>query len=68
MTHHLVPSPRPASNHPTPLRSPPPAIANGAGVLDATRCIRFAQRLAVLIRRIQAHNTDVPKEASSHDI
>jgi hypothetical protein len=68
MTQHLVPSPRPASNRPTPLRSPSPALANGAVVLDASRGIRFAQRLAVLIRRIQAHNAAVPKEAPSHDI
>ena len=67
MTQPLVPSPRPASNRPTPLRSPPPALANGAVVLDATRGIRFAQRLAVLIRRIQAHNAAVPQEAPSHD-
>ncbi len=68
MTHYLVPSPRPASNRPTPLRSPPPALANGAVVLDPNRYIRFAQRLAVLIRRIQVHNATVPKEAPSHDI
>ncbi len=68
MTQHLVPSPSPASNRPTPRRSPPPALANGAVVLDANRCIRFAQRLAVLIRRIQAHKAAVPKEAPSHDI
>ncbi len=68
MTHHLVPSPSPAPNRPTPRRSPPPALANGAVVLDAHRCIRFAQRLAVLIRRMQAHNAAVPKEAPAHDI
>lgn len=67
MTHHLVPSPSAVSNRPTPRRSPPPALANGAVVLDAHRCIRFAQRLAVLIRRIQAHNAAGPKEAPSHD-
>ncbi len=67
MTHHLIPSLSPASNRPTPRRSPPPALANGAVVLDAHRCIRFAQRLAVLIRRIQAHNAAVPKEAPAHD-
>ena len=68
MTHHLVPSPSPASNRPTPLRSPPPGLANGAVVLDAHRGIRFAQRLAVLIRRMQAHNAAVPKETPSDDL
>ena len=66
MTHPLVPSPSPASNRPTPLRRLPPALAHGAVVRDTHRCLRFAQRLAVLIRRMQAPNAAVPKETPSH--
>lgn len=53
MTHHLIPHP-PSAILLTPLRSPPPATKMGPTVLDLDRRIQFAQRLAVLIRRMQA--------------
>ena len=53
MTHHLVPHP-PLTIPLTPLRSPPSATETGPTVLDLDRRIQFVQRLAVLIRRMQA--------------
>ena len=53
MTHHLIPTPRSAL-HLTPLRSPSPETAAVPIVLDLDRRIQFAQRLAALIRRMQA--------------
>ncbi len=53
MTHHLIPNPRSAT-HLTPLRSPSPETEAVPIVLDLDRRIQFAQRLAALIRRMQA--------------
>ena len=53
MTHHLIPK-HPSATHLTSLRSPPPTPATVPSVLDLDRRDQFAQRLAVLIRRIQA--------------
>lgn len=53
MTHHLIPNPR-AAIHLTLLRSPSPETEAVPIVLDLDRRIQFAQRLAALIRRIQA--------------
>ena len=53
MMHHLIPNPRSAIRL-TPLRSPSPETEAVPIVLDRDRRIQFAQRLAALIRRIQA--------------
>ena len=53
MTHHLIPNPRSAI-HLTPPRSPSPETEAVPIVLDLDRRIQFAQRLAALIRRMQA--------------
>lgn len=53
MTHHLIPNPRSAI-HRTPLRSSSPETAAVPIVLDLDRRLQFAQRLAALIRRMQA--------------
>ena len=53
MTHPLIPNPRLA----IPLillRSPSPETEAVPSVLDLDRRIQFAQRLAALLRRIQA--------------
>ena len=53
MTHHLIPNPRSAI-HLIPLRSPSLETEAVPIVLNLDRRIQFAQRLAALIRRIQA--------------
>jgi hypothetical protein len=53
VTHHLIPNPRSAT-HLTRLRSPSPETEAVPIVLDLDRRIQFAQRLAALIRRMQA--------------
>ena len=53
MTHHLIPNPRSTIDL-TLLRSPSPETAAVPIVLDLERRIQFAQRLAALIRRMQA--------------
>ena len=53
MTHPLIPNPRSAI-HLALLRSPSPETEAVPIVLDLDRRIQFAQRLAALIRRMQA--------------
>ena len=53
MSHHLIPN-HASVTHLTPLRSPPPAPETVSTVLDLNRRLQFAQRLAMLIQRIQA--------------
>jgi len=66
MTYHRIFSP-PSSTHQTPLRSPPPATGTAPTVLDLDRRLQFTQRLAVLIRRIQAHQGVRAKEDHPHE-
>lgn len=54
MTHHLIPSPQPFIDLTPPL-SQPPRTETALPVLNLDRRLQFAQRLAVLIRRIQTH-------------
>lgn len=61
MTHHLIPNSRSAIQL-TPLRSPSPETEAVPIVLDLDRRIQFAQRLAALIRRIQAQPRVPTKE------
>jgi hypothetical protein len=53
VTHHLIPNPRSAS-HLTLLWSPSPETEAVPIMLDLDRRLQFAQRLAALIRRMQA--------------
>jgi hypothetical protein len=53
VTHPLIPNPRSAIPL-TLLRSPSPETAAVPIVLDLDRRLQFAQRLAALIRRMQA--------------
>jgi hypothetical protein len=53
VTHYLIPNPRSAI-HLTLLRSPSPETEAVPIVLALDRRIQFAQRLAALIRRMQA--------------
>jgi hypothetical protein len=66
MTHHLIPNPRSAI-HLTPLRSPSPETEAIPVVLDLDRRIQFAQRLAALIRRIQAQPHVPTKEEQADE-
>ena len=66
MTHHLIPNPRSAI-HLTPLRSPSPETEAIPVVLDLDRRIQFAQRLAALIRRIQAQPPVQTKEEQADE-
>jgi hypothetical protein len=66
MTHHLIPNPRSAI-HLTPLRSPSPETEAIPVVLDLDRRIQFAQRLAALIRRIQAQPRVPTKEEQADE-
>jgi hypothetical protein len=61
MTHHLMPS-IPSSTDLTPQPSRPPRTEASLPVLTLDRRLRFAQRLAVLIRRIQTHRQVRTKE------
>ncbi len=61
MTHHLISTP-PSSIHQTPMRSPPPVTGTAPTVFDLDRRLQFAQRLAVLIRRMQAQSRVQAKE------
>ncbi|MEE9149783.1 MAG: hypothetical protein V3U27_20600 [Candidatus Tectomicrobia bacterium] len=62
MTHSQAPSSSPPSRPLTPRRSlsPPPETARVR--LDRDWRIQFAQRLAVLIQRMQAQHRDHPKK------
>jgi len=66
MTHYLIPNPRSAI-HLTPLRSPSPETEAIPVVLDLDRRIQFAQRLAALIRRIQAQPHVQTKEEQADE-
>ena len=61
MTYHLIPNPPSATPLPS-LRSPPPVTETVPTVLDLDRRLQFAQRLAVLIRRMQAQPRVQAKE------
>ena len=61
MIHHLIPSTPPSTNRPPWLSQPPRSGASPA-VLTLDRRLQFAQRLAVLIRRIQTHHQVCDKE------
>ena len=61
MIHHLIPSTQPSTDL-TPLPSQPPRIEASRSVLNLDRRLPFAQRLAVLIRRIQTHHQIRAKE------
>ena len=54
MTHHPMPSPQPFTDL-TPQPGQPPRIEAALPVLNLARRLQFAQRLAVLIRRIHTH-------------
>jgi hypothetical protein len=66
MTHHPIPNPRSAIPL-TPLRSPSPEPEAVPIVLDLDRRIQFAQRLAALIRRIQAQPRVQTKEEQADE-
>jgi len=66
MTHHLIPNP-PSVIALTSLRSPTPDTETAPTVLDLDRRLQFAQRLAVLIRRIQAQPHVRAKEELSDE-
>jgi hypothetical protein len=51
MSHHLPPNTQPSIDL-TPQPSQPPRTETALPVLDLDRRLQFAQRLAVLIRRI----------------
>jgi hypothetical protein len=53
MTYHPIPKPASATLL-TSLRRPTPHTETAPAVLDLNRRLQFAQRLAMLIRRIQA--------------
>ena len=53
MTHHRIPNP-PLAAHLTTLKSQPSAAETGPTVLHLDQRRQFVQRLALLIRRIQA--------------
>jgi hypothetical protein len=61
MTQHLMPSIQ-SSIDLTPQPSQPPRPEAALPVLNLDRRLQFAQRLAVLIRRIQTHRQARPKE------
>jgi hypothetical protein len=60
MTHHLIPSPQPSTD-PLPLH-PFPRLEASLPMLDLDRRLQFAQRLAVLIRRIHTQHQVRAKE------
>ncbi len=55
MAHYLIPSTQPSIEL-TPPPSEPPHTEIILPVLNLDRRLQFAQRLAVLIRRIQTHH------------
>jgi hypothetical protein len=61
MTYHPIPKP-PSATPVTSLRRPTPNTETAPAVLDLDRRLQFAQRLAVLIRRIQAQPPVQAKE------
>ena len=66
MAHHLIRTP-PSTTHLTPLRSPPPATGTALPMLDLDRRTQFAQRLAILVRRIQAQHRVHAKEEQADE-
>jgi hypothetical protein len=60
MTHHLMPNTQPSID-PPPLRQFPRLEAS-LPMLDLDRRLQFAQRLAVLIRRMQTQHQVRTKE------
>jgi hypothetical protein len=67
MSHHLLPSTQPSIDL-TPQPSQPPRTETSRPVLTLDRRLQFAQRLAVLIRRIhtqyQGGATEEPPDES----
>jgi hypothetical protein len=63
MTQHPMPSPQPSTDLTLQLRQPP-RIEAALPVLNLARRLQFAQRLAVLIRRMQTHRQVGAKEES----
>lgn len=61
MTHHLMPSTQ-ASPELTPQLNQRPRTEVSVPVLNLDRRLQFAQRLAVLIQRIQTHRQVRTKE------
>lgn len=63
MSHHLLPSTQPSIDL-TPQPSQPPRPETSLPVLDLDRRLQFAQRLAVLIRRMHTQYQGGAKEES----
>jgi hypothetical protein len=66
MTRHLIPK-SPSATALTSLRSPTSDTETAPTVLDLDRRLQFAQRLAVLIRRIQIQPRVRAKEEPSDE-